>query len=185
MKAPRIFIPTARQQRSTEAGLRTHKDLILRSGLLAASRRMDAMHGLAAILRDARKSALLRMRSELLRRDGGDLLRPVICPTGKSVNYLSSPSCKNIPVFAAPKSPLHPSPSRPTEGRIRIVRDAGRDAVDAAESGEQVNCRAGFGLSQTRERSNGAQTNGAEAYGEVVWFWHPLLGSNRRGVWRH
>jgi hypothetical protein len=32
-----------------------HKqDLILRSGHLAASRRMDAMHGLEAILRDAR-----------------------------------------------------------------------------------------------------------------------------------
>jgi hypothetical protein len=52
--------------------------------------------------------------------------------------------------------------------------------VDAAASGAQVNCRAGFGLSRTRERSNGAQTNGAEAYGEVVWFWHPLLVSSRR-----
>src|SRR3979490_986387 len=30
-----------------------------------ASRRMDATYGLAAILRDARKSALLRMRSEI------------------------------------------------------------------------------------------------------------------------
>jgi hypothetical protein len=39
-------------------------DLILRSGLLAASRRMDAIHGLASILRDARKRALLRMRAE-------------------------------------------------------------------------------------------------------------------------
>jgi hypothetical protein len=41
--------------------------------------------------------------------------------------------------------------------------------VDAAASGEQVNCRAGFGLSQTRERSNGAQTNDVAAYGEAVW----------------
>jgi hypothetical protein len=56
-------------------------------------------------------------------------LHPLICPTGKSVNYLSSPVFKNISVFAAPKSPLYPPPSRPTEGRIRIVRDAGRDAV--------------------------------------------------------
>jgi hypothetical protein len=40
-------------------------DLILRSGLLAASRRMDTTQGLAAILRDARKGALLRMRSEI------------------------------------------------------------------------------------------------------------------------
>jgi hypothetical protein len=30
-----------------------------------ASRRMDATHGLAVILRDARKGALLRMRSEI------------------------------------------------------------------------------------------------------------------------
>src|ERR1700704_3331468 len=48
----------------------------------------------------------------------------------------------------------------PKEGRIAIVTNARWDAVDAAASGEQVNCRAGFGLSQTRERSNGAQTNG-------------------------
>jgi len=42
-------------------------DLILRSRE-AASRRMDATLGLAAILRDARKSALLRMRSEISSR---------------------------------------------------------------------------------------------------------------------
>src|ERR1700738_2138858 len=34
-----------------------------------------------------------------------------------------------ISLDASPKSPIHTSPSRPTEGRIRIVRDAGRDAV--------------------------------------------------------
>src|SRR5882672_6955365 len=72
------------------------------------------------------------------------------------------------------------SPSDPTEGRIAIVTDAGLDAVDAAASGAQVNCRAGFGLSQTRERSNGAQTNGAEADGKAVWSWHPLLVSSWR-----
>src|SRR5882757_9954473 len=36
------------------------------------------------------------------------------------------------------------APSRPTEGRIRIVRDAGRDAVDAAASGVTRDGRAGF-----------------------------------------
>ena len=36
---------------------------------------------------------------------------------------------------ADPKSPAYLAPSCPTEGRIRIVRDAGRDAVDAAASG--------------------------------------------------
>jgi hypothetical protein len=49
-------------------GVAAHADLILRSGPLAASRRMDATYGLAAILRDARKSALLRMRSEIFSR---------------------------------------------------------------------------------------------------------------------
>ena len=65
------------------------------------------------------------------------------------------------------KSPSYPSPSCPTEGRIRIVRDAGRDAVDAAASGVKNGGRA---ASQgVRERSDGALTNGAVAYGEVVW----------------
>jgi hypothetical protein len=52
----------------------------------------------------------------------------------------------------SPETAIDISPSRPTEGRIRIVRDAGRDAVDAAALGAQANCRAGFGLSRTRER---------------------------------
>jgi len=65
-------------------------------------------------------------------------------------------------------------------GALAIVIDAGRDAVDAAASGAQVNCRAGFGLSQTRERSNGAQTTDAVAYGKTVWSWHPLLVSSWR-----
>src|SRR5882724_286991 len=38
---------------------------------------------------------------------------------------------------------LYDSLSRPTEGRIRIVRDAGRDAVDAAASGVKRDGRAG------------------------------------------
>src|SRR3982074_1254199 len=71
----------------------------------------------------------------------------------------------------------------PKEGRIAIVTNARWDAVDAAASGEQVNCRAGFGLSQTRERSNGAQTNGVVAYGKTVWFRHPLLVPSCR--WRN
>src|SRR6202022_3932312 len=41
------------------------------------------------------------------------------------------PPCKNISLRAWPKSTLYPLPSRPTEGRIAIVTDAGRDAVDA------------------------------------------------------
>ena len=71
----------------------------------------------------------------------------MICPTGKSVTCLSSPLCKNIPVFARPKSPLELPSSRPTEGRHAIVTAAGRDAVDA----------------------DGAADERAEADGEVVW----------------
>jgi hypothetical protein len=58
-------------------------------------------------------------------------------------------------------------PSCPTEGRIRIVRDAGRDAVDATASGVKRDGRAdSLGIC---ERSNGALANGVAAYGEVVW----------------
>jgi hypothetical protein len=52
-------------------------------------------------------------------------------PTGKSGAYLSSLFRKNIPVHFSPKSPAYASPSRPTEGRLAIVTDAGRDAMDA------------------------------------------------------
>jgi hypothetical protein len=54
-----------------------------------------------------------------------------ICPTGKSRQSLSSSSRKNIVVHFRPKSPLHLFLSRPHEGRIAIVTDAGWDAMDA------------------------------------------------------
>src|SRR5260370_33281534 len=58
--------------------------------------------------------------------------RPSIaCLTGKSGVGLSSPAGKNIPLRDLPKSTLELPPSRPTEGRLAIVTDAGRDAVDA------------------------------------------------------
>jgi hypothetical protein len=71
----------------------------------------------------------------------------LICPTGCSAIAVSSPFRKNIPVRALPKSLLHLQPSHPSEGRIAIVTNAGRDAVDVAVS----------------------LTNGTEADGEVVW----------------
>ena len=46
---------------------KTSPDLILRSGVFAASRRMDTSPCVAAILRDARESALLRMRPHIKR----------------------------------------------------------------------------------------------------------------------
>jgi hypothetical protein len=72
-----------------------------------------------------RRKRLLTMR--VVGKPGAAVL---MCPTGKSVTCLSSPFRKNIPLLILPKSNLYPSPSRPTEGRLAIVTDAGRDAVD-------------------------------------------------------
>jgi hypothetical protein len=63
------------------------------------------------------------------------------------------------------------------EGRIAIVTNAGWDVVDAMAS-----ARNGVAGRVSRERSTGAQTNGAKAYGKSVWFRHPLLMSSCR--WR-
>jgi hypothetical protein len=60
---------------------------------------------------------------------------------------LSSPFCKNISVFAASKSLHIRFCLVPPKGRIAIVTDAGRDAVDAKV----------------------LLTNSIEADGEVVW----------------
>ena len=92
-------------------------------------------------------------------------------PTGKSVATpcvnLSSPFRKNISVFPKPKSALYHGYPVPREGRWPSSRTLGRDAVDAAASGVKRDGRAGsLGIC---ERSNGALTNGAVAYGEVVW----------------
>ena len=66
------------------------------------------------------------------------------------------------------------------QGRIAIVTDAGRDAVDAAALGARRDRRAGR---KARELTNGTRTNGANADGKAVWFWHPLLVlSSRRRV---
>ena len=65
---------------------------------------------------------------------------PVICPSGGFLTGLSSLISdfpKDISVPTYPKSDLELFASRPTEGRIRIVRDAGWDAVDAAALGAQ------------------------------------------------
>ena len=52
-------------------------------------------------------------------------------------------------------------------GRIMIVTDAGRGAVDAAAFCARWDCRAGW--RKACERSNGELTNDVAAYGEVVW----------------
>jgi hypothetical protein len=68
----------------------------------------------------------------------------------------------------------------PLQGRIRIVRDAGRDVMDAAASGAQ----AVAGRDQLRELPDGAQTTGIAAYGKIVWTRRPLLASSRAEVRR-
>jgi hypothetical protein len=59
----------------------------------------------------------------------------VICPTGCPGDFVSSPFCKNILVFRKRKSVYIHRRLVPLEGRIAVVTDAGRDAVDAAASG--------------------------------------------------
>ena len=62
-------------------------------------------------------------------------LARVICPSGGTRDVvfgrLSSPFRKNISVFPKCKSGVYLALSRLTEGRLAIVTDARRDAVDA------------------------------------------------------
>jgi hypothetical protein len=89
----------------------------------------------------------------------------LICPTGCLLIWLSSPFCKKILLHLRPKSLLQLPPSCPIEGRWPSSRTWGRDAVDAAASGVKRDA----GRASACERSNGAPTNDAEAYGKVVW----------------
>ena len=73
-------------------------------------------------LRSIRATAYLRAQEEA----------SVICPSGCLLSSLISDFPKNISVPTHPKSDLELFASRPTEGRIAIVTDAGWDAVDAA-----------------------------------------------------
>jgi hypothetical protein len=62
-------------------------------------------------------------------------------PTGKSlrgaVAALSRALHKNIPLVPSGKSILELAPSRSTEGRLAIVTDAVRDAVDAEGAADE------------------------------------------------
>jgi len=88
----------------------------------------------------------------------------VICPTGY---FVSSARDKNISLPRLVETALLIPLSRPTEGRIAIVTNAGRDAVDAAALGAQRD--AGRVMQVACERSNGERTRDVAAYGEVVW----------------
>src|SRR6266568_1638754 len=90
------------------------------------------------------------------------LMAQVICLSG---SFVSSPLCKNISVFIHPKSSLELFASRPHKGRIAIVTDAARDAVDAAA----FCARWIAGQVSACEQSPSVRTRDVVAYGEVVW----------------
>jgi hypothetical protein len=98
-------------------GLRSISDLIplyaSKRTSADASKFMDSHPGLPRLLALPRQSNLLKRFN-------------VICPTGSQPDSLSSPSLKNIPLHAPPKSKLYPSMSRPTEGRFAIVTNVGQ-----------------------------------------------------------
>src|SRR5258708_8654929 len=71
------------------------------------------------------------------------------------------------------RTPAVPLPQR--GARDRHGRGAGCGGRFSA-SGAELGGRAG----QLREPSNETLDDGAEAYGEGVWFWHPLLVLNPR-----
>jgi hypothetical protein len=84
--------------------------------------------------------------------------RVVICPTGglsTGLSSLISDFPKNILVPTRPKSNLQLSHPTPPEGRIMIVTDAGRDAVDAAALGARRDCRAGWREACERSTASG------------------------------
>src|ERR1700761_889135 len=98
-----------------------------------------------------------------------------ISPTPSSCFSLSSPIAKNIPLPFPAKSLAYVGHPAPEEGRWPSSRTLGRGAVDAARV--VAHGIAGRALLVSGRRRG---TNGASAYGEAVWSWHPLLVSNRR-----
>src|SRR5467141_1708543 len=130
---------------------------------------------------EQRNRTMLRIAGRTLHRvrdARGSRGRVVICPSG---SFVSSPLCKNISVFRHPKSLLELLASRPTEGRIAIVTDAGWDALDAAAFCARWDRRANRKICE-RSTARGRET--IAAYGKTVWSWHPLLVSSRRRLYR-
>jgi hypothetical protein len=102
---------------------------------------------------------------------------------------ITNPPDGQISEFACPAPPtkiflFSPDPNqfyKPAvlsryEGRIAIVTDVGIGCGGRGSVG-RANMVAGRVLPVSDQS---AQTNGAIAYGEVVWSWHPLLMSSLR-----
>ena len=82
----------------------------------------------------------------------------MICPTGKSPIWLSSPSCKKNLVFARPKSNLYPLPSRPERGAYRDRHGRWAGCGGRGSVGRATGSQGGL---HARERSPSALTNDA------------------------
>ena len=97
---------------------------------------------------------------------------PTAAPDGqisRRDKILSSPISKNISLSPSGKSGLRARPvlSR-QEGRIAIVTNAGRDAVDATASARSGNAGQGHPVSgQPARRTNGAATGFANVLADV------------------
>src|SRR6266478_9019466 len=93
---------------------------------------------------------------------------PSSCPasTGKSVNWLSSPICKDISLRAGPKSAAYPQPSRPQGGAYRDRHGRG---AGCGGRGSVRRCQGMAGrVDKARELTNGTRTDDAwpgEAFG--------------------
>jgi hypothetical protein len=105
-------------------------------------------------------------------RDCANYLNAIklICPVQPSLQKYTS---SLRPQISPTTSPV---PAR-QEGRIAIVTDVGRNAVDAAAPAALKGSQGGLRpVSEPAAR----QTSGTEAYGKTVWSWRPWLASSRR-----
>jgi hypothetical protein len=100
-----------------------------------------------------------------------------VYPTGKSLNPVQPPLQKYFCSRLTQITSISPAVlSHRGAARDRHERGAG-----CGGRGSVGRVRGSQGrLSWACERTKGAQTNGANADGEVVWSWHPLLVLNRR-----
>ena len=111
------------------------------------------------------------MGSRRLNPSSGLTTRPaqVICPSGclsTGVSSLISDFPKNISVPTYPKSHLELSSSHPTRGAYRDRHGRGVGCGGRGSVGARWGRRAGL---KACERHLSEQTNGADAYGKIVW----------------
>jgi hypothetical protein len=109
---------------------------------------------------------------------GGSNVPPAALPDGQITDWPVHPHLQKYSPsrFTQIKS-ISPAVSRPEEGRFAIVTDVERGMRWTRQRWASAGIA---GRALARERSNGTLTNGADADGEVVWSWHPLLVSSLR-----